>query len=76
MDTLIAEELKRIPRGPDGSAQNLLRTCYQMLREHGLSQDAIQSPKEALHQAVEEVRKNDPGFKPTLTDSKYFEWPE
>lgn len=73
MQELINEELKQIPRGAAGSAQNQLRAGYQMLREHSLSQDPNKPRVEAFRQALEQVRQNHPAFSPTLTDQKYFE---
>lgn len=74
MTKLIADELKRIARGASGSAQNQLRMSFKTLRQHCLGKDPRQSPKEPFYQAVEQVRKNDSGFRPTLTDPQYFEW--
>lgn len=61
----IQDELTRIPQGSFG--QNILRSAYNMARKKGLSR------KEALRVAVDGVRKDEPGFKPNLTDPDYFE---
>lgn len=73
---LIQEELKRIPRGGSGSAQNELRMVYKMMRQHGLSQNSQQSPTQVFKEAVEKIRKDHPEFKPNVTDRHYFGWPE
>ena len=74
MDKLIDEELERIPRGHSGSGQNELRNFYAMRRKNCLKDNPRQSPAEAFHKAVEDVRKNDPDFSPSVTDPSYFEW--
>ena len=74
MSNLISEELARIPHGDAGSPQNIFRSTYQMRRQHGLSGNPNQSPKEPFVEAVGDVRKDNPGFEPTVTDPSYFGW--
>lgn len=74
MEKMIHEELERIPRGPAGSGQSRLRAIYEMRRENCLKEDPQQSPAGPFRKAVEDVRKDDPGFSPNLPDPEYFEW--
>ncbi len=76
MNQLISEELERIPRGAanPNSPQNELRNFYTIRRKHCLSSAPNQVPAEPFAKAVEDVRRGNPGFEPSVTDPTYFGW--
>ncbi len=74
MNQLISEELKRIPHDAANSPQNELRNFYTIRRKHCLSNDPNQAPAEPFAKAVEDVRRDNLGFEPSVTDPTYFGW--
>lgn len=54
------DELKRIPRGPRGSAQNIFRSIMWMLR----AQPGTFEERVAI--AISEIRKSEPSFVPRV----------
>ena len=64
MNAIVAAELKRWPRGPRGSAQNLFRAVYQCMRMNSLGKRAEIATADVLGEAVRLVRLDFPGFRP------------
>jgi len=56
----VTEESKHIPRG--SFDQNILRSYYNGMRRHDLSQNPALPAKESLLKAIETVRKDKPDF--------------
>ncbi len=65
----INEELKHIPRG--WLDQNMLRSGYNMIRSHDLSQNPASPANNSLVKAIEELRKSNPDFSP-IYDREFF----
>ncbi|MEY9861547.1 hypothetical protein ABH935_007188 [Catenulispora sp. GAS73] len=65
---IISEELRHIPRGDRGSAQNVLRSTYKITRAHSLKpgSEVPDSPDLVMEHAVASVRIQYPDFEPTL----------
>ncbi len=65
----INDELKHIPRALFD--QNMLRTYYNAMRMHDLSQNPTCPAKETLTKAVETMKKDKPSFLP-IYDREFF----
>jgi hypothetical protein len=68
----IDEELEHIPRVKGWLDQNVLRSSYNSMRAHDLSQNPICPAKDTLNKVIEEKRKDNPDFSPTY-DRDFFE---
>jgi hypothetical protein len=64
----VGRELVRYPRGPRGSAQNIFRAVYQMVRASSLGQrDSWSGSADACAAwAAMIVRQSHPGFAPFM----------
>lgn len=71
IDWVVVAELRHIPAGPDGSAQEQLRCEYAAYRTiHRQMTDKLR-PRDALSQALLEVRRRWPDFNPEY-DRAFF----
>lgn len=68
-------ELRRIPAGAPGSAQDALRRVYRDVRRDGLAENDGQPRSQAFREAVALVRRDFPDFEPILFQPGYFGWP-
>lgn len=68
----IEKELEMIPKGEKGSAQNIFRSIYEMVRETNLKDNLTQTRAESFKQALEQMHQNYPDFKPKLINPGYF----
>jgi len=66
INSTVSDELASYPRGVCGSAQNLFRAVYQMLRASSLGRKKpwSGSASDCAFQAVTIVREDHPGFVP------------
>jgi hypothetical protein len=66
INSTVARELARYPRDARGSAQNLFRAVYQMLRTSSLGRNEAWtgSASDCAAQATMIVRQSHPGFDP------------
>jgi hypothetical protein len=71
ISTCVKEEVKHIQKGLDGSAQNMLREYYVVLRQHDLSTSS-KTKNETFKKALDSVRKENPNFVPKY-DHDYFQ---
>jgi hypothetical protein len=71
MEQLVRVELTHIPKGPTGSAQQLLRAVYPMQRKHDLKLDPATGRSDSLATAVVGVQHSDPAFCPEY-DAEFF----
>lgn len=64
MDSLIADELKAVPRGPAQSAENLYRMAYEAARLNslGIEPQIANSPHAVRDFALQAVRQHHPNF--------------
>ncbi len=67
----INEELNHIPRVKGWLDQNMLRSGYNMIRSHDLSQNPASPANNSLVKAIEELRKSNPDFSP-IYDRDFF----
>jgi hypothetical protein len=65
MQTIVKAELVGMPRVRGNVSQGVLRSTYQMLREHSLK-TGHGSAETVFEQAITLVRKDDPGFEPVI----------
>jgi hypothetical protein len=71
MERLVKVELTHIPKGPTGSAQQLLRAFYPMQRKHDLKLEGATSRSDSLSTAVASVQQSEPTFRPEY-DGEFF----
>lgn len=70
MRQITKEELAHVPKG--SLPQQELRMTYQMLRMHSLGKKGKgESREDVLKEAIESVKKRNPGFEPRY-DEAYF----
>ena len=71
MIRIVRLELKHIPRGLRGSAQNKLRLYYNGMRRHDLSINPKIPARESLKKALERLRKDYPDY-PFRYNAEFF----
>ena len=71
MEQLVKVELTHIPKGPTGSAQQLLRAVYPMQRKHDLKMEPATLRSDSLATAVASVQQFEPAFRPAY-DGEFF----
>lgn len=68
----VMHDLEHIPRGDEGSTQNLFRSAYQMARGYDLKRYAGSPQKDSFRKVLNVVRQQHPDFFP-VCDKSYFQ---
>ena len=67
----VEKDLERIPKWAKGSAQNMFRQRYTVLRQHDLAKTS-KTKNETFREALDSMKKEYPDFVPKY-DHNYFQ---
>ena len=70
INSQVEKDLEHIPKWAKGSAQNMFRQRYTVLRQHDLAKTS-KTKNETFREALDSIKKEHPDFVPRC-DHSYF----